>query len=223
MAPLTAPARIALVPVAVAALLAGCSAAVGAGPEAAPPGSVPATAVPVPTTTTTTARAPAPRASADVRAFEGARDHRTVAEPVWVRIPAIAVDAELEALHRNPDGTIQLPAWHRAGWWAGGPKPGQLGPAVILGHVDSTSGPAVFRRLQELQPGDEVVVTRVDGSVARFSVERLERHPKTAFPTEAVYAPSLEAGLRLVTCGGTFDRSTGHYRDNVVVFATPIG
>lgn len=223
MAPLTSPGRAAVVSLAVAALLGGCSAAVGARRDAAPPVTPPATAAPVPTTTATTRSTTTATASAAVRAFEGAREHRTVAEPVAVHIPAIAVDSELEVLRRSPDGTIELPAWHRAGWWADGPKPGQLGPAVILGHVDSASGPAVFRRLHELQPGDEVTVTRADGSVARFSVDRLERHPKQAFPTEAVYAPSLEAGLRLVTCGGTFDRSTGHYRDNVIVFATPVG
>lgn len=206
----------------------GCSAGGGATEEGTPASRAPAvtvapTTTAAPTTTTAPTATTAPGGSADLRAFEGAGRHRSVALPVAVHIPTIGVDAEIDPMHRNVDGTIQVPSWHRAGWWAGGARPGQPGPAVILGHVDSTAGPAIFHRLQELQPGDEVAVTRADGSVARFAVERLERHPKEAFPTAAVYAPSLEAGLRLVTCGGTFDRSTGHYRDNVVVFATPTG
>jgi hypothetical protein len=106
-----------------------------------------------------------------------------------------------------------------AGWWAGGPRPGQVGAAVILGHVDSTTGPAVFFRLGELEAGDEVLVDRADGTTAHFLVTSLERYHKAEFPSELVYYPTVEAELRLVTCGGPFDSSTGHYRDNVVVFA----
>ena len=212
----------ALAPLALAvALLASCAGSTVSGGAAAPPTSrpSPSTSGAAATATSTTV----PGASDALEAFQGARDHRSVAPPVAVHVPAIGVDAPLDPLGRNPDGTIQLPAWGRAGWWAGGPKPGQPGPAVILGHVDSPDGPAVFRRLGELGAGDEVAVTLADGSTVRFAVERVERHPKTAFPTEAVYGPSLEAGLRLVTCGGEFDRATGHYVDNVVVFAAPAG
>jgi sortase (surface protein transpeptidase) len=110
--------------------------------------------------------------------------------------------------------------WDVAGWYALGPRPGDPGSAVILGHVDSTTGPAVFYRLRELRPGDEIVITRVDGSRVRFVVERIATYPKQRFPTDEVYYPTLKPTLRLVTCGGSFDFSTGHYRANVIVFAT---
>jgi sortase (surface protein transpeptidase) len=155
----------------------------------------------------------------DVQSFEAARGYDSSPVPVTVEIPAIGVMADLDELHRNPDGTIQVPDWNHAGWWADGPKPGQLGPAVILAHVDNKQGPDIFFRLNELHGGDEVIVTRADGTTVRFTVERVERHPKDAFPTEAVYGPTLDPGLRLVTCGGEFDRSVGHYRDNIIVFA----
>lgn len=156
----------------------------------------------------------------EVGSFEADRGHETAPVPVALAIPSIGVVSDLQELHRDAEGTIEVPTWHHAGWWAEGAKPGQLGPAVILGHVDSQDGPDVFYRLHELQAGDEVVVTRADGSTVHFAVERVERHPKDAFPTDQVYAPSLEAGLRLVTCGGEFDRASGHYRDNVIAFAT---
>jgi hypothetical protein len=157
----------------------------------------------------------------DVRNFAAARDYRTVAIPVAVDIPAVGISSGLEQLHRRPDGSIGVPSWHTAGWWADGPKPGQPGPAVILGHVDSRHGPDVFYRLGEVQPGQDVVVTRADGTAAHFTVERVELVPKSAFPTDVVFAPSLTPGLRLVTCGGDFDRAVGHYEDNVIVFARP--
>jgi streptogramin lyase len=130
-----------------------------------------------------------------------------------VEIPGIGVASDLEDLGRNPDGTVEVPdRWDVAGWFADG-------AAVILGHVDSRQGPAVFARVGELAAGDEIVVERSDGSAVTFVVERTERHDKERFPTEEVYFPTLEPELRLVTCGGSFDRSTGHYRDNVIVFA----
>ncbi|MGY1739926.1 MULTISPECIES: class F sortase [unclassified Blastococcus] len=149
-----------------------------------------------------------------------ARTAQAVAEPVRVRVPAIGVDTGLERLGLDGAGALQTPADHgRAGWFTGGPAPGDVGPAVLAGHVDSTAGPAVFWRLRELAPGDEVLVDRADGTTARFTVTRVERHPKDAFPTDAVYGPTPDAQLRLVTCGGEFDRSQRSYRDNVVVFA----
>ena len=97
-----------------------------------------------------------------------------------------------------------------------------MGPAVLAGHVDSTAGPAVFWRLRDLAPGDEVLVDRADGTTARFTVTRVERHPKDAFPTDEVYGPTTGAELRLITCGGEFDRAARSYRDNVVVFAVAL-
>ena len=130
------------------------------------------------------------------------------------------LDTGLEALALAPDQSIEVPRQpSSAGWWAGGPRPGQVGPAVILGHVDSKTGPAVFFRLGELEAGDEVLVDRTDGTTARFQVTSLDRYHKAEFPSELVYYPTGQPELRLVTCGGPFDPSTGHYRDNLVVFA----
>jgi hypothetical protein len=92
---------------------------------------------------------------------------------------------------------------------------------VIIGHVDSKSGPAVFIRLAELEPGATVLVDRADGSTATFRVTRLQQVAKVAFPTDEVYAPDLAPSLRLITCGGSFDPAIGSYRDNVIVYATP--
>ncbi len=143
------------------------------------------------------------------------------AAPLRVRVPAVGVDSALVGLGLDAAGALQVPADPAvAGWYTGGPVPGDVGPAVLAGHVDSASGPAVFARLRDLAAGDEVIVDGVDGSIARFTVTRVERHPKDAFPTAAVYGPTADAQLRLVTCGGAFDRSAGSYEDNVVAFAT---
>lgn len=165
--------------------------------------------------------AQAPAAAAAVKRYRSARGHETAPAPVRVRLPSIGVSSTLQRLGRAGDGTIDVPNdWQQAGWFREGSKPGQAGPAVILGHVDSKAGPAVFFRLRELRPGDEVHVDREDGSVATFVVERTERHAKTRFPTHEVYLPTLEPALRLVTCGGEFDSARGSYEDNVVVFAS---
>jgi hypothetical protein len=141
--------------------------------------------------------------------------------PLRVRVPAAGVDSGLVDLGLDAAGALEVPADPAlAGWYAQGPVPGDVGPAVIAGHVDSRDGPAVFSRLRDLSAGDEVLVDRSDGTTARFTVDRVERHPKDAFPTDAVYGPTADAQLRLVTCGGDFDHSAGSYEDNVVVFAT---
>jgi sortase (surface protein transpeptidase) len=138
-----------------------------------------------------------------------------------LRIPAIAVSTPLVRLGRLPDGSLQVPRdWDKAGWYDQGPRPGQPGPAVILGHVDSKTGPAVFYQLRALRPGDIVRVGLADGRILVFRVQRVRRYPKDQFPTEAVYLPTLSRELRLITCGGEFDYASGHYRDNIVVFAT---
>jgi hypothetical protein len=141
--------------------------------------------------------------------------------PVRVEIPAIGVDSDLVDLGLEPDGAMEAPAdYDRAGWFTPGPEPGQPGPAVIAGHVDSQAGPAVFHRLRDLAPGDEVRVHRQDGSVVTFTVTGRRRYPKDAFPTDAVYGPVPGPELRLITCGGDFDRAEREYQDNVVVYAT---
>ncbi len=146
--------------------------------------------------------------------------------PTRIRIPAIGVDSALLHLGENPDGTLQVPPLdgspetNMAGWFDGSPTPGQLGPSIILGHVDSAAqGPSVFFRLGALAPGDQVLVNRQDGTTATFTVNAVRRYTKTAFPTSSVYGNTDYAALRLITCGGPFDPATRHYLDNIVVFA----
>jgi sortase (surface protein transpeptidase) len=154
--------------------------------------------------------------------FRSVRSYAPVADPVRVHIPGIGVSSSLMRLGRAPDQTIEVPAdYQTAGWFAEGPRPGEPGPAVILGHVDSKAGPGVFFELRQLTPGAEVLVDRADGSTIGFRVRSTQRVPKTAFPTALVYAPTLQPALRLVTCGGGFDREKGSYLDNVIVDADP--
>jgi sortase (surface protein transpeptidase) len=155
-----------------------------------------------------------------VENFRSTRRVESVGRPRKIRIPVIDVNSALEPLGKNPDGTIEVPQdWQTAGWYTGGARPGQRGPAVILGHVDSKMGPAVFYRARELSRGDKIFVDQAGGQTATFVVDRVERFPKERFPTSAVYFPTLKPVLRLVTCGGAFDESVGHYKDNVIVFA----
>ena len=140
--------------------------------------------------------------------------------PVRVGIPAISVQNDLVDLGVDGAGALVPPSdFASAGWFAKGPVPGEVGPAVIAGHVDSRSGPAVFFRLEELVAGDTVQVTRSDGRDVEFRVTRVAQYPKTDFATEEVYGPTTGPELRLITCGGTFDRSRRSYLDNVVVYA----
>jgi hypothetical protein len=144
-----------------------------------------------------------------------------VAAPAVLSIPTIGVSTPLLELGTNSDGSLQVPGDpDRAGWFTGGPRPGEAGPAVIVGHVDSWRGPAIFYRLRELQPGDEVVVERRDGTTARFAVRGAQAFPKSGFPTDAVFGPTPGAALRLITCHGAFDRARDSYVDNLVVFTT---
>lgn len=145
--------------------------------------------------------------------------------PTRLTIPAIGVRSALLTLGQAADGTLAVPppgpTYDRAGWYRYSPVPGARGPAVIVGHVDSAKGgPSVFFRLGELRPRDKVMVARADGSVAVFAVDEVRRFHKTAFPAQLVYGDTDQAALRLITCGGPFDRRTGHYLDNIVVTAT---
>jgi sortase (surface protein transpeptidase) len=163
---------------------------------------------------------PSRSASDPAAGFRSPRTHPSVALPIRLRIPAIGVDTPLERLGLDKQGAVAAPtAWQVAGWYTGSARPGQAGPAVILGHVDSTSGPAVFYRLALLRPGAAVAVTRADGSTILFHVSGQQRVAKSQFPTDLVYAPTLEPSLRLVTCGGSFDEKSHHYRDNIIVSA----
>ena len=175
--------------------------------------------------TVSTAAPPAGDGAEAVRDFRSVRGYRPTPVPVRLEIARIGVDTALQRLGQDRGGAVEVPSgprqWQDAGWYAGegGTRPGDPGSAVILGHVDSKRGPAVFYRLRELRAGDPVVVVRADGSRVRFVVERVEQYPKRRFPTEDVYYPTLRPKLRLVTCGGVFDPAAGHYRDNVIVFA----
>ena len=117
------------------------------------------------------------------------------------------------------DGTLAVPgSADEVGFYTGGPTPGQFGPAVLGAHVDSKKGPGIFYNLGSVKPGDKILVTREDKTRVTFVVDKVEVHPKNKFPTEAVYRSSFDkAEIRLVTCGGPFDRDKG-YLDNVVVF-----
>ncbi len=141
--------------------------------------------------------------------------------PARVALPSIQVDAPVGDLGIGGDHHVQVPAHPQdTGWLTTSPAPGQQGPAVILGHVDSTSGPAVFYGLRRLAVGDPVVVTRRDGSQVRFTVDGVRRFAKSDFPTQATYGPVPGPALRLITCDGPYDRSAGGYQDNLVVFAS---
>ena len=162
-------------------------------------------------------------APSSVDSFRSVRGYEHVAEPVRLRIPAAGVDTRLQRLGRAADLSVEVPTeFAVAGWFAEGPRPGQPGPAVILGHLDSRTGPGVFVALAGLPLGAEVLVDRADGSTIGFQVTRMDRVPKAAFPTDGVYGPTLEPSLRLVTCGGGFDQATESYRDNVIVYADPL-
>jgi sortase (surface protein transpeptidase) len=150
-------------------------------------------------------------------------DDRPAAHPVALEIPRIGLDAQLIELGLDDDRGLEVPDDPDVpGWYTGGPRPGDEGPAVIAGHVDSYRGPAVFWQLPELEPGDEILVHGEDGSTIRFAVERLGRWPKDDFPTEQVYVHADGAELRLITCGGAFDEAARSYRDNIVVFASEV-
>ncbi|MBJ7597518.1 MAG: class F sortase [Candidatus Nephthysia bennettiae] len=143
-----------------------------------------------------------------------------VAPPIRILIPTIGVDSGIVELDQRPDGTIEVPAdWNTPGWYARGPAPGEPGPAVILGHLDSFTGPAVFWRLSSLQAGDAVQIDRKDGTHLTFSVSRTATFNVDSFPTSDVYGPSSGPELRLITCGGSYSLSRHQYLSNVVAFA----
>ncbi|MFG6476434.1 class F sortase [Microbacterium sp. P06] len=185
-------------------VLSGC-----AGAPAAP--SAPAsatTSAPVATTTPDATPVPAsPSAEAGL-------------PPGGIRIPAIDLDEPLIDLGITADGDMEVPAdFDEVGWFTGGGRPGGRGPTVIAAHVDSPTGPAVFLRLDQLVPGDEVQVTDTAGTVFTYVVTEVADYPKSAFPTSRVFGAVATDELRLITCGGVFDRTASSYVDNRVVYA----
>ncbi len=174
-----------------------------------------ATTPPVPPTTSPPKPAPPPAPPPAPVVDEQAAD------PSRIQIPRLGVDAPVIPLGLDASGALEAPAdVSETGWFTEGPEPGEKGPAVIAGHLDSLTGPAVFYGLQQLRPGDVIAVVRADQSRVDFTVVRTEQHAKDSFPTDAVYGATPGSELRLVTCGGAFDRSTAHYLDNVIVFAS---
>jgi Sortase domain len=143
-----------------------------------------------------------------------------VSLPVALTIPSIGVQTSLIHLGLTASGALQVPpSTAVAGWYTGSSRPGAIGPAVIAGHVDSHVGPGVFFRLSSLHPGDRVYVRRADGTLAVFRVTVVSHFPKDSFPTPAIYGPTPDAELRLITCGGTFDSQLRSYLSNTVVYA----
>ena len=146
-----------------------------------------------------------------------------VASPVSLTIPLIGVQTQLITLGLDAGGALQVPSSTSvAGWYTGSPRPGSVGSAIIVGHIDSLTGPGVFYRLAELRPGNDVYVKRADGTTAEFRVTSVQTYLKDHFPTQTVYGPTPDAELRLITCGGAFDAATGHYLSNIVVYATEL-
>ena len=146
-----------------------------------------------------------------------------VASPVSLTIPLIGVRTNLITLGLAQGGAMQVPSSTTvAGWYTGSPRPGSIGSAIIVGHIDSVSRPGVFFRLNTLKAGDDVFVKRADGTTAEFRVTSIQTYLKDQFPTEEVYGPTPDAELRLITCGGAFDSATGHYLSNIVVYATEV-
>ena len=141
--------------------------------------------------------------------------------PVRLRIPTLGMNIQIGTLGLNSDGTVQVPSGTtQPGWFDLGPTPGQLGSAVLLGHVDSYAGPGVFFQLRTLAAGDLVDVDLADGDTAQFTVDSVDQFSKQAFPAERVYGSHGVSALQLVTCGGVFDHQTGSYLSNVVVFTS---
>ncbi len=141
--------------------------------------------------------------------------------PVRVTIPELGVRSPVMELGFDDDGSMEVPpGGYPAGWFDRSPTPGELGPAVLAGHVDWGGEPGVFWGLRTLRPGDQVLVDRADGSTATFAVDRVAQYAKDEFPAGSVYGDIDEAGLRLITCGGGFDPDVDSYRDNVVVYAS---
>jgi LPXTG-site transpeptidase (sortase) family protein len=148
-----------------------------------------------------------------------------VAAPVSLTIPLIGVSTKLITLGLTSNGSLQVPPLTNtavAGWYTGSPRPGAIGSAIIVGHVDTVNGPAVFDRLSELRKGDQVYIRRADGTLVKFRVTAVQQYLKDHFPTQTVYGPTPDAELRLITCGGAFDDATGHYLSNTVVYATEV-
>ncbi|MFF4619355.1 class F sortase [Nonomuraea jabiensis] len=158
-----------------------------------------------------------------VSPIPSAKAKATRSRPTRIKIPKIKVNAPIGAVTVDSKGKLGTPPLtkpNQTGWYKGSPVPGELGPSVINGHVSTRKGPAVFDRLRELAKGDQIYVYRSDGKVTRFTVSGIEQASKSTFPTSRVYGNTSNAQLRLVTCGGVFNKTAHSYTDNIVVYAT---
>ena len=203
------------------ALLVGCAGqggGSGAAPSASSSSSSSAASSPSSAPSTAVDRTPAAQPAPAVV------DPASVPAPVSVSVPALGLDEELVDLGIAADGTAEVPTdFGRVGWFTGGGRPGARGPTVLMGHVDSTDGPAVFYELRELGAGDVVELTVADGSTARYAVTGTSQVPKGEFPTAAVFGATASDVLRLITCTGELDRGARSYTDNLVVTADRVG
>jgi hypothetical protein len=144
-------------------------------------------------------------------------------KPKSIKIDSIGVSANTSELDLNPDKTLQTPSdYEKVGWYIHSPTPGEIGPSVMVGHLDSARAAAVFYKLKNIKAGDKIEISREDGSIATFKVDALETFSQDNFPTDKVYGPINNAGLRLITCAGKYNIFEGHYSDNLVVFASLI-
>lgn len=186
-------------------------------PSSSPPGHLPSA---TPSSPPVTPRSSPPPAFAAGDTDLGDRPAPEGVQPERIRIPAIDVDADVDDMGLNDDGSIEVPEqFADTGWWTHSPRPGRIGASAILGHVDSKTGPAVFFRLTDLEAGDRIHVDGEDGRTLTFAVRAVEQHPKASFPSERVFGATPAPTLRLITCGGAFDSNAGSHLDNVIVFA----
>ncbi|KOV11345.1 class F sortase [Streptomyces virginiae] len=199
-----------LAAVLLAAALTGCGAATAGAPA---PGAASPSAAPPAVTPTTAPAAPAPAAPLPA------------SEPVRVRIPAAGVDASpVLKLGLAADGTVEVPSvadGDKIGWYTKGVTPGETGPAVLIGHFDTARGPAVLKDVSRVRTGEEITVSRADGSTAVFRVRELEQVAKDRFPTAKVYGDTTRPELRVITCGGEI--TDGHRPDNIILYADLVG
>jgi len=166
-----------------------------------------------------------PSPTAPIVAVSQSAAPKPVAAPVSLTIPLIGVQTNLMTLGLEPDGELQVPPLNMvsvAGWYTGSPRPGAIGSAIIVGHIDGDNEKGVFFRLRQLSAGDKIYVKRSDGTLVEFRVTSVQQYPKDHFPTEAVYGPVPDPELRLITCGGAYDPATHHYVLNLVVYATEV-
>ncbi|WP_182902890.1 class F sortase [Microbispora sp. H10830] len=192
-----------------------------ADPTAPPP--APAMQPIAPLTLTSVASSSSKPLSSSSSGAKKTTTKKVTGRPLKISIPAIGVKAAVGSVGVDKSGVIQTPPLSKpslTGWYRFGPAPGDQGPAIILGHVNTRKGAAVFSRLRELKRGNKIAVLRADGKMAIFTVDGIEQVSKSTFPTKRVYSNTITSSLRLITCGGVYNAKQHHYTDNIIVYAT---